>query len=89
MPLVAADIITICEAIGERRRTQVRKVTDRRVKKFVSKYGHNVEFVPYVDPPTCKPCRNAVYKGEPMPDACPRCGLGSGSYRCIKCVRRS
>lgn len=48
VPLVAADIITTCEAAGERRRTQVWEITDRMVKKFVSKYGQSVEFAPYV-----------------------------------------
>ena len=31
MPLVAADIITTCEAAGERRRNQVWEITNRRV----------------------------------------------------------
>ena len=51
VPFVAADIITTCEAIGEQRRTQIREITDRKVKTFASEYGHNVVFVPYVDPP--------------------------------------
>ena len=61
----------------------------RKVKTFASKYVHNVVFVPYVYPATCKPCLAAALKGDPMPDACPRCGPGSGQYRCTKCLRRS
>ena len=69
--------------------SEVREVTVRKVKKIASKYGHNVEFVPYVDPPTCGPCRDAAHMGKPTLDVFPRCGLGSGSYRCTNCVRRS
>ena len=45
----------------------------RKVKAFVSKYGHNVVFVPYVDPATCKPCLAAALQDAGrMPSLRPR-----------------
>ena len=57
---------------------KIREARGRKAKTFASKYGHSVVFVPYVDPATCKPSLAAALKGDPMPDACPRRGPGSG-----------
>ena len=70
------------------------KAADQRPKKWedeqiTSKFGHNVVFAPHLRPPTCKRCRNVAAKGLPPPDACMRCGPGSGPYRCTKCLKRS
>ena len=89
IPQVAADIINSCDAVGERRRQQIKDRTDSRIKKFTSQYSHNVVFIPHARPSTCKRCRIAVTQGLPPPDACKSCGPGSGIYRCTKCLKRS
>ena len=65
VPLVAADIVMTCETLGERSRAELRELTDQRVNKFASKYGHSVEFIPHRDTPTCGACLDVVHRGIP------------------------
>ena len=51
VPLVAVDVITTCETIEERRRAELPDLADQNVMNFATKFGHNAEFIPYVDPP--------------------------------------
>lgn len=89
LPQVAAGVISACDAAGETRRQQIKDRKDSRIERFTSKYGHNVVFVPYVRPATCKKCPAATAKGLPPPDACMRCGPGRWQYRCSICLKRS
>ena len=50
---VAADVINSCDAVGERRRQQIKDRTDSRIKKFTGQYNHNVDYIPHANPPTC------------------------------------
>lgn len=86
---VATDINTAGEVLGEQRRQRIRELRDSGVKRLTGKYGHTVVFVPYENPATCKKRLAAALNDMPRPDACMRCGPGSGVYRCSKCLKRS
>ena len=85
-PQVAADIISGCDAAGERRRQLLKEKTEARCKKFTSEFSHTVVFVPHNSPPSCKRCLNAISLGTPPNEACKNCGPGSGIYRCARCL---
>lgn len=89
LPLVAADVISSCEADAERRREEMATKTEARIKKFASLYGHATSFHPHIDPSPCKKCRRVLQRGDPLLDhECPRCGFGSGISKCSKCLMR-
>ena len=51
VPQVAADVVATNEVLGEQRRLQIREARDRKIKRFIGQYGHDVVFVHTRTPP--------------------------------------
>ena len=75
---MAADIVRLCEAEGERRRHEIISIAEARAKRQDSICGHITTFRSHEDPKPCRKCLHVLQHGGEPDQECLRCGSGSG-----------